>query len=84
MMRGEQMTLEWHRLTKRTMPPMGTLFLLWMGMRDTDGGFPAVARRVTLGNESYIRFRSADEFWRRLEEREYRSCRWALVARPED
>lgn len=78
---GKGMT--WHRLDEE-LPPERVRFLLWRAMSDTDGGFPAIARRVRYDGESVIRWKSADEGWQALEAEEYKDCRWALVKRPEE
>ena len=75
--------MTWHRLDEE-LPPERVRFLLWRAMSDTDGGFPAIARRVRFDGESVIRWKSADEGWQALEPEEYKDCRWAIVRRPEE
>lgn len=49
------MTLEWHGMD--TMPERGERVLLWRGLSDDDGGFPAIARAVRYMGETVIRYK---------------------------
>ena len=78
-------TLTWHKLSRRIMPPEGERFLLWMGLKDDDGGFPVVAYKKTDRDGSpYIMFHGADDGWKVLFVCEWRHCAWAVIPKPEE
>jgi hypothetical protein len=75
----------YNRFTKKTMPPIDnyTWFMLWRGIRDDDGGFPVLAKRVKHGDDVFIWFQCGAGP-RILEPGEYRDCRWAVIDRPQE
>ena len=75
--------MQWNKLTKKSMPPINETVLLWRGIRDSDGGFPCVAKHCRVNGEEYIRWRSYDELWQKLKPEEYRATRWAMIPKPE-
>lgn len=78
------MNVVFHKFTKKTMPPIGADIIVWKGWKDSDGGFPVVARRVQYGeNDPYIRYRTCGPNWDLLWVDEYRDCLWALIEQPE-
>ena len=77
--------MEWHKLTKRSLPPVDNRkrFLLWLGAHE-DGGFPVVAAHVQYdGNPAYIRYVTM-KGWKVLEEEDFRGCMWAEIEPPEE
>lgn len=75
---------EYKKLTGKTMPPIDNRkrFILWRGVRDTDGGFPSTAKRVQYNdNEPYIRFETVNG-WKVLSPGEYKDCLWAEIETP--
>ena len=75
---------EYKKLTGKTMPPIDNRkrFILWRGVRDTDGGFPSTAKRVQYNdNEPYIRFETING-WKVLSPDEYKDCLWAEIETP--
>ena len=69
--------MEWHKLTKKTMPPEGVSILLW---RDYNNyGFP-VCGICDCGEITYASNWSGITA---LEHGEYRNTRWALIEPPE-
>lgn len=78
--------MNYHPLTPETMPPIdiSNYFILWRGVRDTDGGFPVTAKRVQYsGMPAYIRYVSP-QGWKRLETAEYADCLWAEIQEPKE
>ena len=73
----------WRRFGKK-LPPDRVTFLLWMGISDSDGGFPVVAKvfRDMVG-EPYVRFHGADEVWKVLFRCELEDCLWAEIPLPD-
>lgn len=79
------MAVKWEELTAKSLPPIDNdcSFLLWRGLRDDDGGFPCIAKRVQFGlNPAYIMFLKASG-WHVLEKEEYAECLWAEIEAPE-
>ena len=75
---------EYKKLTEKTMPPIDNRkhFILWRGLPDDDGGFPALAKRVQYNNnEPYIRFETING-WKVLSLGEYKDCLWAEIETP--
>ena len=78
--------MEYKKLTKASMPPVSNsqYFILWRAANETDGGFPALAKRVQYdGKAPYIRYVKAFEGWVVLGESEYKTCLWAELEAPE-
>ena len=76
--------IEWKRLTKKCMPPEGVTFLLWLGLQDSDGGFPAVAKLwQDRDGTPYVQFHGADDNWKIFFECEWRGMMWAEIPMPE-
>ena len=76
--------MEYRKLKKESMPPVdnGTRFLLWRGVLDDDGGFPAIAKRVQYGdNPPYIMFETI-KGWKVLQREEYKECLWTDIETP--
>ena len=76
--------MEWHKLTKKNMPPVDNenSFLLWLGANE-DGGFPVLGKRVQYdGKEPYIRYITPTG-WQVLEESDFRGFLWAPIDPPE-
>ena len=69
--------MEWHRLTKKTMPPEETPILLWIDYNNY--GFPATA--VHFG-EGVIMWKSSSGL-HDLNRSEWRNTRWSLIEPPE-
>ena len=66
--------MEYKKLTKKTMPPVDNRhsFILWLGTKDTDGGFPLIAKRVEYdGKPPYIRYAKPFAGWIVLDESGY-------------
>ena len=77
-------TLKWNRLTMKRLPPKETTFLLWMGLKDSDGGFPVIAKLYyDSTNTPYIIFRSADDKWKLFLPCEWDGMLWATIPMPE-
>jgi len=77
--------MKWRRLAKESMPEVNLFkgFLLWIGLRDDDGGFPCIAKHVQYGeNPPYIRYVKPSG-WHVLEKESYRDCLWAEIDTPE-
>ena len=71
--------MEWHKLTKKTMPPeKGPRFLLLRGYRETGGAVLCVAYRDHYG----IRYVGGEGGWKYLPDEEYRSSVWQAVELP--
>lgn len=71
--------MEWHKLTKRTMPQVHSpRFLLLRGYRETGGGVLCVAYRDQHG----IRYVGGEGGWKYLPDEEYRSSVWQAVDLP--
>lgn len=76
--------MKWHRLTSRSQPPSGDVFLLWLGLTDSDGGFPAVARlKHDRDGTPYIMFHGAQDNWKVFFQCEWRGMMWAEIPIPE-
>ena len=76
---------EWHKLTKRSLPPVDnrTSFLLWRGINE-DGGFPVLAKHAQYNDKPpYIRYVTAFG-WQELLPKEYKGCMWAVIEPPEE
>lgn len=73
--------MTWH--TMETMPERGERVLLWRGLHDDDGGFPAIARAVPYMGETVIRYKPEGEDWQELTRDEYPGTMWARIPRPE-
>lgn len=76
--------MEWHKLTKNSLPPVDNKigFILWRGVNE-DGGFPVLAKRVQYKDAPpYIRFVKPTG-WQLLEESAFRGCLWAAIDPPE-
>lgn len=69
--------MEWHKLTKRTMPPEETPILLWLDYGHD--GFPV--RGCNTGGE--ITYASNWNGLTGLDHREWRDTRWAVITPPE-
>jgi hypothetical protein len=77
-------TLKWNRLTMKRLPPDRTTFLLWMGLQDSDGGFPAVAMLWRDCNgRPYVMFHGAKDNWKVFFECEWQDMMWATIPMPE-
>lgn len=73
----------WHKLTARNLPPERTTFLLWLGLQDSDGGFPAVAKLLRDCNgRPYVMFHGAKDNWKVFFECEWQGMMWATIPRP--
>lgn len=66
-----------------TMPERGERVLLWRGLTDDDGGFPAIARAVFYKGAILIRYKPEGEDWQELMRDEYPASMWARIPRPE-
>ena len=69
--------MEWHKLTKKTMPPEETSILLWLDYRNY--GFP-VCGSYSCGGITYA------SNWNGitgLDRKEWGNTRWALIEAPE-
>lgn len=76
--------LIWHRLSPKQLPPTEATFLLWMGLQDSDGGFPAVARLYRdRDGTPYVMFHGAQDNWKVFFECEWRGMMWAEIPMPE-
>lgn len=75
------MTLEWYGMD--TMPEWGERVILWRGLSDDDGGFPAIARAVRYMGETVIRYKPDGGDWQELSRDEYKDSKWARIPRPE-
>lgn len=75
---------KYQKFTKKTMPPLNHDLILWKGYKDSDGGFPVIARRVQYHDmEPYVRYRVPDDrLWDILSEDEYHDCLWKLAEVP--
>lgn len=69
--------MEWHKLTKKTMPPEETSILLWLDFNNY--GFP-VCGCNTCGEITYASNWSGITG---LDHKEWRNTRWALIEAPE-
>ena len=77
--------MKYKKLTKKTMPPVNNRhsFILWLGAKDTDGGFPLIAKRVEYdGKPPYIRYAKPFAGWIVLDESDYKDCIWAEIEIP--
>lgn len=70
----------WH--TMDTMPERGERVLLWRGLTDDDGGFPAIARAVSYKGGIFIRYKPEGEDWQELTRDEYPGTMWARIPKP--
>lgn len=80
----DKQILTWLPLTPQTMPAIDNsrFFLLWRGTRDTDGGFPCLAKRVQYGwDKPYIRYITPTG-WKAVSQHEARTCLWAEIPVP--
>ena len=73
--------MTWH--TMETLPDPGERVLLWRGLSDSDGGFPAIARSVRYRGETVIRYNPEGGDWHELTREEYPASMWARIPRPE-
>lgn len=69
--------MEWHKLTKRTMPPEETPILLWLDY--AHWGFPVCGCNTGGG----ITYASNWKGITTLDKREWRDTRWAFITPPE-
>ena len=69
--------MEWHRLTRKTMPPEETPILLWLDFKHC--GFP-VSGCNTCGEITYA---SNWDGIRGLPHSEWKNTRWAVITPPE-
>ena len=69
--------MDWHKLTKKTMPPEDTSILLWLDYGHE--GFP-VCGCYSCGSITYA---SNWDGITGLDESEYRRTRWAMIDAPE-
>lgn len=73
----------WHKLTIKNLPPERTTFLLWLGLQDSDGGFPVVAKLWRDCNGTpYVMFHGAEDNWKVFFECEWQGMMWATIPRP--
>lgn len=72
--------MTWH--TMDTMPERGERVLLWRGLHDDDGGFPAIARVGIYKGDILILYKSDDEDWQELTRDEYPGTMWARIPKP--
>ena len=69
----------WHKLNKKSLPPLGgPRFLLLRGYREKGGGVLCVAHRDEYG----IRYVGGEGGWKYLPDEEYRSSVWQPVELP--
>lgn len=69
--------MEWHKLTKKTMPPEETSILLWLDFNNY--GFP-VCGCCNCGEITYASNWNGITW---LDHKEWRNTRWALIEAPE-
>lgn len=69
--------IRWHKLTKKTMPPVETPILLWLDCEHE--GFPVCGSYSC----DEITYASNWEGIKMLPKDEYRRTRWALIEPPE-
>ena len=69
--------MEWHKLTKKTMPPEETSILLWLDYNDY--GFPVCG----VNSCGEITYESNWNGITGLDHKEWRNTRWALIEAPE-
>ena len=75
--------MTWHNLALKKLPPEGVTFLLWLGLEDSDGGFPAVAKlRRDRDGMPYIVFHGANDNWKVFFACEWRGMMWAEIPIP--
>lgn len=74
--------MTWH--TMDTMPERGERVLLWRGLHDDDGGFPAIARVGIYKGDILILYKPGDEDWQELTRDEYPGTMWARIPKPGD
>lgn len=84
---NDQKTIEWRTMAKHSRPPVNTSILIWRGLSDSDGGFPAIGRyyidRET--GESYVAIKpSIANRADLILEKEYRMIRWAEIPMPDE
>lgn len=76
--------MEYRKLKNDSLPPIDNRkrFILWRGVLDDDGGFPAIAKRVQYGdNPPYIMFTTI-KGWKALQREEYKECLWSEIETP--
>ena len=80
----EHKEIKWHKLTPKCLPPQRVTFLLWLGVRDSDGGFPAVAKLYQdREGTPYVMFHGAEDNWKVFFECEWRDMMWAEIPMPD-
>lgn len=73
----------WHNLTLKKLPPEGVTFLLWLGLEDSDGGFPAVAKlRRDSDGTPYVVSHWANDNRKVFFSFEWRGMMWAEIPIP--
>lgn len=70
--------MEWHKLTKKTMPPDGVPIILWLYFGHC--GFPVCG----VCECEDIMYATYYDGIRILDRSDYRSTRWALIENPEE
>ena len=69
--------MEWHKLTKKTMPPEGKTILLWRDYGNC--GFPVLGNRYG----DHIVYSRGRDYPGEIHHSEWRSTRWAMLEPPE-